>query len=194
MNLARILGEKLSENTFLQYVFHPKKAVRPTGVRRHKITWIGKGRKARRIRAYNKMDPLKQRIIEAVGRERYLRGEITLAEAKQELRPVAIERGIAKPVKPRGIAPIDRAKAEADAIANILRVAEQRDPYRENGDEKSPISPRTVLSNVKTLMRPQDVIEAREITYRELKKRAESTLNLRVNMDTGEIHNPWWYH
>ena len=202
MNLASILGKGLTENKFLAFIFHPKKETRPKGVRKHYVVGRGKGRKASRIRAYNRLDGVKQRIVDSVGRERYLRGEVTLGQAKAELRPRAIEKGIAKPVRRRGkvvaepVAPVAPVAVDdvGPAIRNIYAVAQERWPYKDNGDAKAPIQVLTISKNVKDRMGPKGRELASRITYERLKKEAESTRNLRIDRDTGEIYNPWWYH
>lgn len=199
MNLPSILGTKLSENAFLRFIFHPKKEKRPTGVRKRQITGRGKGRKASRIRSYNKLDPFKQRTIDAVGRERYLRGEVSLGEAKRELRPEAIRRGLAKPVRQRKITPPSEPEPVpiddvGPAIRQIAEVVQERDPLRDNGEAKSPVSYPRIVSNVETHMTSVERAEAARITYLRLKEHATTTRNLRIDTITGEIYNPWWYH
>src|SRR4030042_418582 len=92
-----ILGSGLAESDFLSHVFHPRTVPRPKGLRKRKVTGRGKGRRAAPIRAFNRFDPVKQRIIDTAGREKYLRGELSLAAAKRGLRPRALAKGIAKP-------------------------------------------------------------------------------------------------
>jgi len=201
MDTTTVIGDQLSNN-FLAHIFHPSKNPRPTGLRRHHITWrgIGKSRKTSRIRAFNRMTPVQQRVIEAVDREAYLRGQLTLAEAKRRLRPYAIQRGIAKPLKSRAITGPDertvtRRRYEQLAIQNILTVAEYRDPFKANGYEKNPISRQTVEHNVKHVMRNAQVKKAATVSYDELLHEAtKDSINRAIDFTTGEIINPWWYH
>jgi hypothetical protein len=190
VNLAESLGSGLTQESFLSYLFHPKTSKRPTGLRRHKVTSVRGGRKASRVRSYNLLDPVKQRVIDSVGREAYLRGDLTLTEAKRHLRPTAIELGVAKPVKSRA----SRRIAEDQAAVGIIRAASQRNPFNRKGFEKSRINPRIVRGNVKKLT-PSELALARDITYKELEYRATKSDDPRyTDVVTGEIRNPWWYH
>src|SRR3982751_1389993 len=106
----------LSTDSFLASVFRPSKNPRPIGLRKRTLSKTA-SRRAARVKSYNRFDAVKQEILERTGnRERYLRGDVTLAQARQELRVEAIGRGIAKPYVPTS----ERRRL---AIANIERLA-----------------------------------------------------------------------
>lgn len=107
----------LTDSSFLNFLFHPKKASQPTGLRKSKLA-SAKGRNPRRLRAYNNLTAVQQETLKRSGqREAYLKGETTLAKAKAALRPTAVNLGIAKPVKTRQTAtPVTDRRARLDAM------------------------------------------------------------------------------
>jgi hypothetical protein len=168
----------LTTDTFLAYIFHPKKNAMPTGMRKRNVS-SAKGRNARRVRAFNKLTPAQQRVLDTTGnREKYLKGEITLTEAKRELREQAIQRGIAKPLR----------TLKERAITNILTVAEQRII----SEKSSAIRKDTVERNVDRMTVPQRRLAAR-VSYEELAELGRDNERLEVDTDTGEEWNPFWY-
>lgn len=127
----------LSDDSFLASVFRPSKNPRPVGLRKRTIAKT-RARRTSRVKSYNRFDATKQEILERTGnRERYLRGEVSLAEARQELRVDAIARGIAKPYVPT-------SERRRRAIANIERLAHRR-PVRLN---QGSVNPLTIQTNV----------------------------------------------
>lgn len=188
-----ILGTMVSESSFLSFLFHPRTTPRPKGLRKRRVTGRGKGRKASRIRAFNKLDPVKQRAIDAAGREKYLRGEMTLVEARRSIRPRAVEIGVAKPV------PGDK-KTAIDNFWTQAKASQKDAPYREAGrtagELKSPVSFTTIVYNVREMMTPGERERATRMTYTQLRAMAIKRGRPRVERDTGEIveYNPFWYH
>lgn len=168
----------LSEDAFLRFVFRPKSNPMPTGMRKRHVSST-RGRNSRRVAAFNKLSPAQQRILDRTGnREKYLKGEVNLSEAKRQLRGVAERTGVfesAKSLKQRG-------------IANILARAEER----EVTPKTSAIKPQTVEENANRWNPTERKIAAR-LTYPELKALASDKNLEEVDTDTGEIYNPYWY-
>lgn len=91
----------LSDSSFLAAVFSPKKNPVPTGLRKKKLSSVT-GRKPTRVKSYNSMPAINQRVLdETKQREAYLRGDVTIADAKRALRNKAVDLGIAKPLRPK---------------------------------------------------------------------------------------------
>lgn len=127
----------LSSESFLASVFRPSKNPRPVGLRKRTLSNTA-SRRASRVKTYNRFDAVKQEILERTGnREAYLRGDVTLAQARQELRVDAIARGIAKPYVPTS----ERRRL---AIANIERLAHRRPVRLGQGS----VNPMTIQTNV----------------------------------------------
>lgn len=189
-----ILGRGLAESDFLSHIFHPKTVRRPTGIRKRKVVGRGGGRKASRIRSYNRMDAVKQRIIDVAGRDKYLRGEVTLGEAKRSLRPRAIDVGVAKPIRIR--TPKDVSVERA--AEHIYRIAHERNPIRETGpragDPKPPINRQSISRNIRDYMTPEMRAATPKLSYDELKRRANMWTYDRYDVVDGSLHNPYWYH
>jgi len=142
---------------FLDAIFHPKSAKPAKGLRRSSAT-PNKLRKPARVRAFNKLDTLKQNIIVKSGnKEAYLRGSVTLAEAKQQLRPQAIAVGVAKPFTPNSA-----------AVAAIISAAQQRPMLDKNGKLKSAIDIGTVRRSVARMTQKQKRRVETVSTYDEL--------------------------
>lgn len=125
---------KLTADSFLAYIFHPKKNPQPSGLRKTTLTGLKGGRKKTRLNAFNKLTADKQAILTRSGsRDAYLRGETTLTEAKAKLRPEAISKGITKPVKARApkTTPRKRDLGEGWRVfhhLNNLNTHEKKDP------------------------------------------------------------------
>lgn len=93
---------KLSLDSFLKHVFSPSKNPLPTGLRKKTLSGL-KGRKRARLTAYNKMPAKNQRILDETGsRDAYLRGDMSLADARRMLREKAVSKGFVKPLRSRG--------------------------------------------------------------------------------------------
>lgn len=89
----------LTEDSFLKHIFSPKKNAQPTGLRKRTLSGL-KGRKKARLTAWNKMPATNQAILDRTGnREAYLRGEVSIADAKRQLRLKAVDKGFVKPLK-----------------------------------------------------------------------------------------------
>lgn len=91
----------LSEDSFLKHLFSPKKNLLPTGIRKRPITTTA-GRIKGRVAAYNRMSATSQEILRRSGlRDAYLKGTVTLPNARKVLRDTAVSKGIAKPLRGR---------------------------------------------------------------------------------------------
>lgn len=89
---------RLNLNTLLAHIFGPKRNPKPAGLRAVKLKGLRGGRKAGRLAAFNRMDPVNQEMLKRSGdREEYLKGNKTLAEIKKGIREQAVELGLAKP-------------------------------------------------------------------------------------------------
>jgi hypothetical protein len=172
----------LSDNSFLAYLFSPKKNALPTGLRARPIT-ATKGRKVARVNAYNKLPAAKQEVIRRSGlRDAYLRGEVTFTDAKKSLRPKAESLGIVKPVRTRGKATGIRqmnTRSAGSIALHLLRT------LRSAG--KSPSVPTVVAGS--NFVQEDDVMT---LTYTQIKERAKDTDYMMV-VD-GKEFNPYWYN
>jgi hypothetical protein len=147
----------LSTESFLASVFRPSKNPRPVGLRKHTVANTTK-RRTSRVRSYNRFDAVKQEILDRTGnREKYLRGEVSLADARQQLREDAVRRGIARPYVPR-------SKLRMDAMRNIERLARQR-PVRAG---QGSVNVTRIATNVVKMSHRQLVASADFQTYSEL--------------------------
>ena len=88
--------------SFLAYLFNPKKSPKPKGLRARPLKGLKGGRKAGRLAAYNRMSAINQELLKQSGlRDEYLRGEFSLKEARTKLRDHAVNLGLAKPTRPK---------------------------------------------------------------------------------------------
>jgi len=144
-----------------------------------------KGRVRGRLRQYNKFDAVQREILRITDRrEEYLRGEITFVQAKGELRELAIERGIVKSKKSL----LDQA---IDHIATEVK----KRPYDQ--------SRRAVRLDLMRMRLGKAGVKVRRrvlsMTYDELATAGGidpeiDTEYAVVDVDTGELYNPYWYH
>lgn len=176
---------KLSDTSFLGYLFSPKKNPLPTGIR--KTTLKGKaGQKKGRIAAFNRMAPAKQELLKRSGtRDSYLRGETTLRDAKEALRPQAVSHGIAKPLR-------QRAKTPAAGMTALdIRVLQYTTgKLREHGKQ---VNMRTVNAQLPFFgdMADEEMLrwDIGEIKHAGRKGSEYETVDA-----GGVTHNPFWYH
>lgn len=177
---------KLSDESFLAHLFSPSKQPLPSGLR--KTTLKGsKGQRRSRLLSYNRMDPFKQEVLKRSGtRDSYLRGESTLADAKRALRPQAIAKAIAKPVKPRGkVTPVTDRRKRLDAyIAEHIKKT-----VRHTGR----LDERTVDAEIVWLGDDADNSMA-DWSYGQIKYAGRKGSEYDRFDDTGRRHNPFWYH
>lgn len=89
---------RLNLASLLAHIFGPKRNPKPAGIRAVKLKGLRGGRKAGRLAAFNRMDPVKQEMLKQTGhREEYLTGRKTLADIRREVRFTAVDLGVARP-------------------------------------------------------------------------------------------------
>lgn len=174
----------LNDSTFLSFVFHPSKSAKPTGLR--KTTLKGtKGRKKARLASYNRMDAVKQAILAKTGsRDAYLRGDITLIQARGKLREQAVALGVAKPVRQRNRPIIaDRFQSSLDKLIQqhlkTTVVAAGR-----------PFNQRTSDREIYYIEPSEDMLGW---SYSKIKYAGRKGSEYEV-VESGTTHNPFWYH
>lgn len=161
----------LTNESFLQSIFQPSKYQTPKGLKKRSASNT-KGRNARRVRAFNNLTPAKQAILDKANqREAYLRGETTLADAKDTLRVEAIRHHF--------IQPPTRTTSIEHHISSIVQRATGRsiDPDK--------------LHNRVNAMTPAQRREVSEMSFAELQQRASDSDNITESED-GDT-NPFWY-
>lgn len=179
----------LNDKTFLSHVFHPKRDPLPTGLRKRKLESVA-GRKPARLRAYNKMDAVKQEILKRSGlRDAYLKGESTLVEARRKLRTEAIQLGVAKPVKQRRqTAPSptvrrDRLKQMiALHLGNTVQAAQKQPNWN------------TIDREIDWLDDPDATEDKTRWSYGQFKYAAREGSEYDRYDSSGKRHNPFFYH
>lgn len=179
----------LSDSSFLAAVFHPKKNPVPVGLRKKKLTSVT-GRKATRLKSYNSMSALNQRILdETKQREAYLRGDISIADAKRALRNKAVDLGIAKPLRTKATpthAPSvrvgDTRTRVLDHLWRQLKGSKTRQPVNIG-----------VLRRGTLMMRPDQLHRALDMLAPDI-KRAANDPEEAIEVSEGKALNPFWYH
>lgn len=176
----------LSDRSFLAAVFSPKKNPVPVGLRKKKLVGV-KGRSAARLRAYNSMSALNQQVLEKSGqREAYLRGNVTIADAKRALRNTAVDLGIAKPLKPK--VPVTTAKVAdprtrvLDHLWRTLTGTTTRKPVNIGALRRGTL-----------LMSKDQLGRALKMTAPEVKEAGNNPAE-EIELDGGKKLNPFWYH
>lgn len=171
---------KLSDESFLGHLFGPKKNPLPSGLR--KTTLKGaKGHTKGRVAAFNRMTPFKQELLKRSGtRDSYLRGQSTLAEAKAALRPAAIAKKIARPLK-----------ASTRIITDLDKRIGRYLITKLSGEGKQ-VNVRTVAEENEYLSVNADEGMLHWDTGR-LKHAGRQGSEYEV-WDNGVKHNPFWYH
>lgn len=187
----------LSDESFIRHIFQPSKNPLPVGLKKRHASH-GKGRVARRVRSFNKLAPKQQYILDKTGqREAYLRGDVTVAAARQRLRNEGIREGWAKPPRPR-ISLNDRV---VDHIATTQ--------YRHTGRMPDAQNLRARVER----MTPEQKAKAVDITWTNLIKAAKDRSQMRPPPATPSIGlggddydeegddyypdddiNPFWYN
>lgn len=175
----------LSDESFLGHLFGPKKHELPTGIR--KTTLKGsKGQRKARVAAFNRMTPFKQELLKRSGkRDAYLRGEATLADAKNSLRPAAIAKKLARPLRGKPFKPILETPLDR-RIANYIIV-------KVGGTTEKPVNPHTVFEQNPYLGANADE-GMLHWSARDLKHAGRAGSEYEVIDDNGVTHNPFWYH
>ena len=165
----------------LNNIFHPTKSKRPKGLRKTQVS--GSNWKASRRRSFNSMDAVKQNTIRAAGQfESYLKGDTTLADARNRLRTDAIQQGIARPTKGSTI---------GDVVEKLFSFASERpERYNMGGDDyHAEVSKKTIRGYVGK-MDKETLAAAKGIgSYEELAGLASDD-----NLIDEDGNNPFWYH
>lgn len=176
----------LSDASFLAAVFSPKKNPIPVGLRHRKLTGV-KGRKPSRLKAYNSMSALNQRVLdESKQREAYLRGDVKLTDAKRVLRNKAVDLGIAKPLKTQ--APVARPVRGNDKRTRVL---DHMWRTLTGSTTRSPVNI-GALRRGTLLMTPDQLTRALSMAAPEMKSAGRNP-DESVEID-GKAINPFWYH
>ena len=184
----------LTDTSFLQYIFSPKKHGLPTGLRRSKLTSAA-GRNKTRLKSYNKMSAANQEVLRRSGkRDSYLKGEVSFVEAKRALRDVAVDLGVAKPLRtraPRQTSAIDSmTHAEKRKFSDLNRIAGRYvQTIREAGKQADLAR---VMYNMQFM--PLEVrYAASRMDYSQIKEASTDPDNT-VKLPDGSEYNPFWYH
>lgn len=176
---------KLTDVSFLGHIFSPKKHALPTGIR--KTTLKGKkGQSKGRIAAFNRMAPVKQEMLKRSGtRDSYLRGETSLADAKNALRPSAIAQKLARPLRAAKTA----AKTALTALdIKIAHYFSQK--LRDNGKD---VNLNTVNAQL-PFMGDQADQQMLSWDVGEIKHAGRKGSEYEIVDERGVTHNPFWYH
>jgi hypothetical protein len=171
----------LTEDSFLQHLFSPKRNPLPSGIRKRPLT-AGHGRAKGRVASYNRMSGASQEILRRSGmRDAYLAGSATLTDAKKSLRVTAVRKGFAKPLRAK-LAP--SKPISLDALAgHIVRTLRTAGKEYDDG---------AIYDNLHYL--PPDMVpEVRKWDYGRIKAYAGDRDNWVIAQDGSDV-NPLWYH
>lgn len=172
---------KLSDDTFLRYLFSPAKNPLPTGIRKRNLT-SAKGRSKNRLAAYNRMSGANQELLRRSGlREEYLKGEASLKDARAVLRSHAVGKGIAKPPRVSISLP---GRSLDDQVAGYV--------YRTLSGDRRPnvnyLSIRTHITHLPPVVKP-DVLHWSAGQMKAYAADPENAVSV-----NGQNINPLWYH
>jgi hypothetical protein len=177
---------RLTDETFLSFLFKPSKNPKPTGLRKTALSGLQGGRRKARLTAFNKMPAEKQAVIRRSGSlEEYLRGQVTYTDAKRSLRSEAVSLGIVKPL-PAAQRPIVHVQFASTrlTIAHLIN---------ELGHGKVNV-PRTA----KRLDKVSEAVkrEVRRSDRETIRRRASGhdDQDWMIQADDGETFNPYWYN
>lgn len=175
----------LSEDSFLGFLFSPSKHPQPAGIRKRTLKGV-KGQKKGRIAAFNRMTPVKQELLKRSGKQdAYLRGEATLADAKNALRPTAIAKNLAKPLRPKAQPAYTQTALDIRIARYIIR--------KLDGKTRKPVNTRTVYSENQYL---GDNADEGMLVWSEgdIKHAGRRGSEYETVDASGNTHNPFWYH
>lgn len=171
----------LTDKSFLGHLFSPKRNPKPSGIRTVSLKGTRGGRTKARLASFNRMSPTNQEMLKRAGmREQYLKGEVTLSDAKHALRPKAIQLGVARPVRGQVIIRTGLDVRVAAHLKYTIRSAGR------------PMNPYTVDENVRFIP-PSDMPDVLEWDYSQVKHAGRTGSEYEVNVD-GQTRNPFWYH
>lgn len=176
----------LNDSSFLAAVFHPKKSPIPTGLRKSKIASVA-NRKASRVKSYNAMSALKQKVLKDSGqREAYLRGDATLADAKRALRSKAVNLGIVKAPKSKAPSRVVRSLPSEDAVVQHMYT------QLTGGHVNGRVNVGTLRKHSK-LMRQDQLSRVMSMMRQDIRNAGNDPSEKVVTSEGKEI-NPFWYH
>jgi hypothetical protein len=173
----------LTDTSFLAHIFSPKKSALPTGLRKTHLT--GKNWDQRRLRAFNRMPAVNQEILKRSGnRDAYLKGTVSLADAKRSLRPKAISLGAAKPVRTKAA---KAATIRRTALDNLVR----QHLTKTIRDAGRTVNMRTVSKEGSYLIATEDMLRW---DFGRIRYEGREGSDYEVVDSDGVRHNPLWYH
>lgn len=179
----------LSDSSFLAAVFSPKKNPIPVGLRKSRLASVT-GRKASRLKSYNAMSALNQRVLaETKQREAYLRGDVTIAEAKRALRNKAVELGVAKPLRPKVTV---TGPPTSRAVDKRTRVLDHMWRQLTGTKTRQPVNI-GVLRRGTLMMSPDQLSRALDMAAPDIKSAANNPEEA-IEVAEGKHLNPFWYH
>jgi hypothetical protein len=176
----------LTEDTFLKHLFSPKRNALPTGIRKSALK-PARGRTNARVASHNRMSGASQEILRRSGlRDAYLKGQASLADAKRALRQVAVEKGLARPLRTRAGKPTHKwTPTSLDATIAVHVVKALRDSGR-------PVNIDRVHDHVKYL---DDDIKVQVVRWPVARIRAYASDSDNIIEIPGEKpFNPLWYN
>jgi hypothetical protein len=178
---------RLTDESFLAHLFHPKKNAVPTGLRKTHLS-SSTGRSKARLRSYNRMSAVNQETLKRTGqRDAYLKGETTLGKAKASLRDAAIRVGVAKPVR---IRTTPRGTVTRPGLANMLAQHIKNVMI----DAGRPVN--TVAVDIGSDYYDEagvPVADAIKWDYGQLKYAGRKGSEYEISVN-GQTRNPLWYH
>ncbi len=187
-----MLRPALTEASFLAHVFSPKKNAQPTGLRKTALK-TSKGRKAARVKAFNRMTSVKQEVLKRSGqRDAYLRGDITFTQAKQRLRAEAVIKNIVKPLRSRNKPNRVYRPTTTEELLNRIADNIWRHTNTKRHTRRSAID-----HNVKSYL-DSPTEDMTSWSYDKISSAAKGTQvdgkTYLVFTDNGTKANPFWYH
>lgn len=170
----------LSNESFLGYLFSPKKHPLPAGIRKTTLKGLKGGRKKARLTSFNRMSPASQETLRRSGlREAYLRGEASLADAKSALRPQAVNLKLARPLRTK-----PKRQTALDRMIQDRFISKMRASGR-------PVNMRTVEQEELWLVPTEDMLTWQAQDFRYAGRKGSE---YEREDDDGTKHNPFWYH
>jgi hypothetical protein len=149
----------LTNASFLGFLFSPAKHPKPVGLRKQSVTGLRGGRTKARVNAFNRMSAANQQLLKMAGlRDDYLRGNASLRDAKELLRPQAIGMNLARPSRtpqpaPRVPVVLSRRQQLDQMIARHIKVTVSHAGKKFNGpavDQRVRRIPEFIASQVVT--------------------------------------------
>lgn len=176
-----------SESAFLAAVFSPKKNPAPKGLRKTVLKSL-KGRKATRVKLYNSMSALNQKIlVETKQRDAYLRGEVSITDAKRELRQRAVDLGVARPLRARNVPSVPRSAGDIRT-----RVLDHLWTQLTGATTRAPVNI-GVLRRGTLLMTSDQLNRSLRMAAPDIKQAAGNP-DEALDVGTETKLNPFWYH